>query len=167
MSVYADIPLIERVSQMLTDALGDDFDPDAFWETLDGETDALDIADRIILQMQNDKALAEAAKAQADALAARAKRIGEREKAHKSALLAILDASGQKKLERPCATVSRRAGSLSVQIVNPDDIPSQLRTVKTTETPDKAAIRKSIEAGEKVPGAELVRGADTVTVRVS
>lgn len=166
MNLRANIPLIEAVSAQLVDMLGDDFDPQTFWDSLDGETDALDIADRIIAKMQDDAALAAAAKAQADALAARAKRLADREKAHKAALLTLLDATGQKKLERPAATVSRRAGSLSVRIVNEADIPSQLCTVKTTTAPDKAAIRKAIEAGETIPGAELERGPDGVTVRV-
>lgn len=167
MNVRADIHLIERVSALLVDMLGEDFDAETFWDSLDGETDVLDIADRIIRHMQNDAALADAAKAQADILAARAKRLSEREKAHKAALLTILDATGQKKLERPGATVSRRSGSISVRILNADDVPSQLCTVKTVTSPDKAAIRKAIEAGEVIPGAELERGPDGVTVRTS
>lgn len=167
MNVRANLPLIEQLSAELSDMLGEDFDAETFWDSLDGETDVLDIADRIISNMQADAALANAAKAHADALAARAKRLGQREGAHKAALLTLLNATGQKKLERPAATVSRRSGSLSVRIVNEGDIPSQLCTVKTTTAPDKAAIRKAIEAGETIPGAELARGADGVTVRIS
>lgn len=167
MNLRANIPLIENLSAQLTEMLGDDFDAEAFWTTLDGELDVLDIADRIIRHMQEDAALAEAAKAQADMLAKRAKRLADRQNAHKAALLTILDATGQKKLERPGATISRRSGSISVHIVNEADIPSQLCTVKTTSTPDKAAIRKAIEAGETVPGAELVRGADGISVRIA
>lgn len=165
--MYVNTPLIAAVSSELMDMLGDDFDADTFWDSLDGETDALDIADRILSHMQQDAALAAAAKAQADALAMRAERLGEREKAHKAALLALLDATGQKKLERPLATVSRRTGSLSVRITDETSIPSQLCTVKTTTAPDKTAIKKQIEAGETVPGAELVRGDDSVTVRIA
>lgn len=167
MNKHINIGLIEQVSAQLVEMLGDDFDAETFWDTLDGETDALDIADHIIRHMQDDAALAAAAKAQAEALAMRAKRLASREGAHKKALLALLDATGQKKLERPCATVSRRKGSVSVNITNADDVPSQLCTVKTVTTPDKTAIKKQIDAGETVPGAELVRGPDGVTVRIS
>ena len=167
MNKHINIGLIEQVSTQIMDMLGEDFDPETFWDSLDGETDAVDIADRIIRHMQDDAALAAAAKAQADALADRAKRLASREGAHKKALLTLLDATGQKKMERPCATVSRRAGSLSVHITNDADIPSQLCTVKTVTAPDKAAIKKQIEAGEAVPGAELVRGPDGVTVRIA
>lgn len=167
MNTHANIGLIEQVSAEIRGYLGDDFDAETFWDSLDGETDALDIADHVLRRMQEDAALADASKAQAEALAARAKRLANRSYAHKAALLALLKATGEKKLERPAATVSRRAGSLSVRIVNEADIPSQLLTVKTTTAPDKTAIKKQIEAGETVPGAELVRGEDTVSVRVA
>ena len=44
-------------------------------------------------------------------------------------------------------------------------MPTQLCTVKTTTTPDKAAIKRQLEAGEHVPGAELARGDDTLILR--
>ena len=52
-----------------------------------------------------------------------------------------------------------------VDITDPATIPSQLHTVKTTTTPDTAAIKRLLEAGEDVPGAMLVRGGDTLTIR--
>lgn len=159
--------LIGIVSDQIREMLGDDFDAETFWDSLDGETDALDIADHVIAKMQDDAALAAATKAQADALSARAKRLSERQNAHKKALLTLLNAAGENKLERPAATVSRRKGSVSVRITDEADIPSQLMTIKTVKSPDKAAIKKQIEADGTVPGAELVRGDETVTVRVA
>lgn len=157
---------IAGMADQIREALGDDFDAETFLDTLDGETDALDIADTLIRDMQEAEALAAATKALADDYAARAKRIGNRPRAIKAALLTLLDAIGERKLERPAATVSRRAGSVAVHITDADAVPSQLCTVKTVTAPDKAAIKAQIEAGETVPGAELVRGDDTVTVRV-
>jgi len=158
--------LIAGISNQLRDMLGDDFDIDTFLDTLDGETNALDVADRLIRDMQEAEALAAATKALADEYAARAKRIGERPAAIKRAILTLLDAIGERKLERPGATISRRAGSVSVRITDADAVPTQLCTVKTVTIPDKTAIKRQIEAGENVPGAELVRGKDGVTVRV-
>lgn len=164
MNIHADIPLIRRVADHLREVIGDDFDAETFLDTLDGETNALDIADRLIASMQDDQALSDAAKAEAADIAARAKRLSERADAKKRTLLMVLDATGEKKLERPRATISRRAGGLSVQITNEAAVPSQL--CKTTVTPDKSAIKKQLEAGEAVPGAMLVRGEDTISVRV-
>lgn len=155
---------IAGIAEQLRDMLGDDYDTVTFLDTLDGETDALDIADRLLTDMQEAEALAAATKAMADDYAARAKRIGARSTVIKRTLLTLLDAIGEKKLERPAGTISRRAGSVSVQITNADDVPRQL--CRVTYSPDKTAIKAQLESGETVPGAELVRGDDTVTVRV-
>ena len=166
MNIRPDLRLIEVVSAQLTELLGDDFDPAAFWDTLDGETDVLDVADHLIGRMMDDEALAEAIAAQESALSARKMRVRARAETVRAVLLTVLDATGQKKLERPRATISRRTGSVSVRITDDASIPSQLCTVKTITSPDKAAIKKQIDAGEIVPGAELVRGPDGLTVRV-
>ena len=165
MNARFDPRLIETVAAELRDMLGEDFDESTFLDSLDGETDALDVADALIAGMQDAEALATAAKAQADAIKARADRLKARSAAYKGRMLTLLDAIGQKKLERPAATISRRTGSLSVQITDEASVPSQL--CKIVQTPDKTAIKKQLEAGEAVPGAELARGEDGVTVRVS
>lgn len=164
MNINANIPLIEQVSSALRDHLGDDFDAETFWDTLDGETDAVDLMDRVIADASHAKAMEEAIRLQVEDLSVRKARMSDRQKAAKVAMLMILDASGEKKIERPAATVSRRTGSISVQIEDETAIPSQL--CKTTIAPDKAAIKKQLQAGGAVPGASLQRGPDGVTVRV-
>jgi hypothetical protein len=156
---------VEIVAATLRGMLGDDYDDAAFLDTLDGETDALDIADRLIADIQGDEALSAAAKAQARALQDRAARIADRATARRAALCALLKAMGKKKLERPAATVSVRPGNISAHITDPDAVPTQL--CKMIKQPDKAAIKQQLEAGEAVPGAELARGNDILTMRVA
>ena len=165
--MYIDIPTISRMADDLRQMLGDDFDEATFLDTLDGETNAIDIADRLIAEMLENETIAEAIRAQVEALSKRKWRMEARADAYRKSILGLLDAIGEKKLERPRATISRRAGSVSVLITDEKSIPSQLCTVKTVSSPDKAAIKKQIEAGETVPGAELARGKDSVTVRVA
>lgn len=160
-----DATQIGAIADMIRDMLGEDFDDATFWDTLDGETDVGDILDRLIWNAQIDQHNADALKEHEAALRARRQRLEGRVKAHKTAMLAVLDAAGAKKVERPCATLSRREGVLSVNITNQDDVPSQL--CKVVSTPDKTAIKKQIEAGETVPGAELVRGEPSVTMRAT
>lgn len=166
MNVHADLPLIARVAAELRDYLGEDFDDETFLDTLDGATDALDIADRLIAMTLDAEAMAEAIKAQASDLTARRQRKEAQCDAFRAQMLKVLDATGLKKLERPRATISRRAGSQSVRITDEAAVPSQLCTVKTITTPDKAAIKAQIMAGEDVPGAEIVTGDDGIIVRV-
>lgn len=163
MNIRADIPLIQRIATDLRTMLGDDFDEVTFIDTLDGETDAGDIADRLIAAALDAEALAEAIKAQEAELKARRDRITARGEAYRRQLLSLLDATGLKKMERARATISRRAGLPSVRITDETAVPSQL--CKTTVTPDKAAIKAQLLAGEAVPGAEIVMGDDGVTVR--
>lgn len=160
-----DTTSLRRIGDVIRDMLGDDFDAVTYWDTLDGETDALDVIDRVLSDRAEALALADAAQAQAKQLEARAKRLTARAAAMDRALLSILDAAGERRVERPAATVSRRAGRMSVAITELHDIPTQLTRVRVE--PDKTAIRKALEAGETIPGAELVRGEDGVTVRVA
>ena len=133
-------------------------------DTLDGMTDAADIADRMIADMLAAEAMGEAIRGEIADLTARRDRYDARKDAFRRQMLSLLDATGEKKMERPRATISRRAGLPSVQITDESAIPSQL--CKTTVAPDKAAIKSQLLAGEAVPGAQIVMGADGVTVRV-
>lgn len=155
---------IRRWADEIRAELGDDFDPETFMDTLDGMTDAADIADRMIADMLAAEAMGEAIRGEIADLTARRDRYDARKDAFRRQLLSLLDATGEKKMERPRATISRRAGLPSVQITDEAAIPSQL--CKTTVAPDKAAIKAQLLAGETVPGAQIVMGADGVTVRV-
>jgi hypothetical protein len=163
MNIRPDFNLIERIAADLRDMLGDDFDEVTFLDTLDGETDAADIADKLIAAMQEADAMADAVRTLEADLRTRRSRFDARSDAFRKQMLSLLDAAGVKKLERPAATISRRAGLPSVQITDESAVPSQL--CKTTVTPDKAAIKAQLLAGEAVPGAVIVMGDDGVTVR--
>lgn len=163
MNIRANLSLVAAMAEMLAPYRDDE---ETFLDTLDGETDCLDLLDREIKAMQSDEALADAIRAQISDLTARRDRIDMRAAAHRKNMALVLDAIGISKAERPLATVSKRPGNLSVQITDEVDLPSQLMREKTTYSPDKAAIKSLLEAGENIPGAELVRGADILTVRV-
>lgn len=157
-----DAALIERVAAILGPHRDDN---EAFWDSLDSATDVLDMMDYSIKQMREDEALVDAIKAQEADLKRRRQRIEARAESHKEAMFVMLKASGQKKVERPLATLSIRSGSVSTHIHDESSVPSQL--CKITRTPDKTAIKKQIEAGEDVPGAYLVKGEDTISVRTA
>lgn len=163
MNARLDLSLIERIAAELAPYRDDE---ETYLDTLDGATDALDLLDREIASEQADRALVAALADHIKALKARADRIDMRADARRKVQLLILNAIGLRKVERPLATLSLRAGSMSVRITDEASIPSQLCTIKTIASPDKAAIRAQIEAGETVPGAELVRGDETLSVRI-
>lgn len=163
MNIQSNLPLIAAMAEMLAPYRDDE---ETYSDTLEGETNVMDLLDGEIAAMQSDEALAEAIKAQEDALRVRRERVSMRAEAHKKNLKLILQHAVLQKAERPRATVSIRPGSLSVRIVDEAEIPSQLMREKVTRAPDKAAIKAQIEAGVEVPGAVIERGDDTVSVRV-
>lgn len=158
-----DTATIRAVADEIRLILGDDFDDATFFDSLDGETDAGDILDRLIWKTQNDQHHIDAIKEHEAALKARRQRMEARVAANKTAMLSILDAADVTRAERPCATLTRRNGSPSVVITDEDAVPSQLCQFK--KVPDKKAIKAQIDAGEAVPGAQIVTGSDSVTMR--
>jgi hypothetical protein len=71
--------------------------------------------------------------------------------------------ANQTKIPHALATISLRKGTESVNIINPNEIPTQL--TKVSITPDKTEIKKQLKAGIKIDGAELVTGAQTISIR--
>ena len=156
-----DLATIEQVAAMLRDYHDDET---LYWDTLDGETDVMDIVEYLICEAVEADHHAAAAKGMSKLYADRASRLQMKRRAVNDAIMTIMDATGQDKIPHPLATISRRKGRPSVTIINEEEIPTQL--TKTVRTADKTAIKKQLEAGEDVPGATLDIGADTVSMRI-
>ena len=139
-------------------------DEDCFLDTLDGETDAMDVLGKLIQERQEIQANEAAVKDLAKTYQERAARLNAKADAISQTIGHLLDAIGSKKVAHPLATVSRTKARQSVLVTNPEEIPTQL--TKTKRSPDLVAIREQLEAGEFVPGAEIKLGNPGVTVRV-
>lgn len=139
-------------------------DEQTYWDTIDGETDVMDIVEKIILDSNELDAGAEMNKTLARAYSDRASLLQQRKEALMKCLKVIMLSTGQTKIPHHLATISLRAGVESVVIHNEKDIPSQL--CRVTITPDKAEIKKQLKAGVQIDGAELVTGTQTVAIRM-
>lgn len=159
-----DTAYINRIADDIKLTLGDDFDQETFLDTLDGETDVMDVIGWLIQQRGEAQTFAAACKQHAAEYTERQKRLEVKAKKMASTIGDILDATEQTKITHPLATVSRTKGRQRVVISDESAVPSQLCV--TTVKPDSAAIKKQLEAGEEVPGAELVTGDKGVTIRV-
>ena len=73
----------------------------------------------------------------------------------KSNLKGAMELYGILELKSPTMKVSFRK-SESVNIVDIDALPKEYITVKTTEMPDKTAIKRALKEGTDIAGAELV-----------
>lgn len=160
-----DTATIRRWAEQIADVCMDGTEDAAYLDTLDGCVDALDVADALIEGIQSDEAHVAAITARIEDLERRRDRLKARAARGKAAALDLLDAIGKRKLERPAATISRREGALHTVIDDPTDVPTQLMRERVIREPDKAAIKRQLEAGETVPGARLERGPATLSVR--
>ena len=138
-------------------------DQDTFLDTLDGETDAMDILGALIKErnemLGNEAALKELAKQYKE----RADRMNAKADAIAQTMGHLLDAMGERKVQHPFATVSRTKARARVVIEDEHQIPTQLMKVK--KSPDLTAIKAQMDAGEYVPGAAIALGNEGVTVR--
>ena len=123
--------------------LPDDEDHALLLGSLEGETDIMEVLDRVIESSIADKKLAEMARE-------RAKRVEERAQKSREIAIRIIEALGVSPLERPIYTASLMQIRKSI-VTNSDELPKEF----IRESPDMIAINKALRAGEEVPGAEL------------
>ncbi len=135
-----------------------------FWDTLDGETDVMDVVSNVLTQISEADAGMIACHEMAKKYSERRSLFDARKVRLNQMLKTILLCANQSKIPHPLGTVSLRKGTESVVITNEKEIPSQL--CKTTVTPDKAEIKKQLQAGVQIDGAELVTGPQTISVRM-
>ena len=153
---------IRRMSDSIREMCGDD--EDTFLDTLDGETDAMDVLGKLIQQDQELKAQEKAVKELIDAYRKRATILGDRQDATRQVMLQLLEAMGKKKVPHALATVSITKPRWSVEITDEAQVPSQLKI--TTTKPDIQAIKKILDDGEPVPGARPKVGNQSINVRL-
>ena len=103
----------------------------------------------------NFDAMANAAKAEKERLAALQKFYDNTAKRLKDAISAAMQAFGKDKVETPTMRLSLRH-TTATEVVDLDKLPCEYKTTKVEVVADKTAIKKAIQAGETVEGAHLV-----------
>ena len=160
--MYIKFEDIREMSDQIRLLTGDD--QDTFLDTLDGETDAMDILGKLIQERTEAAAYEVAMKDLAATYSTRAKRLSARQNAISVTIGQLLDAMGETKVKHPMATVSRTKARWSVRIDDEAEVPSQL--MKVTTKPDVAAIKAQMDEGETVPGCSINPGNPSITVRI-
>lgn len=155
-----DIGLLTYLGETLAEYADDE---QTFWDTMDGETDIMDVVRELLDEDAKCKANCDYIKNHIQELKNRQARFEARANSVRKALKSIMLATGQEKIPHPLATITLRAGTQSVNITDEKEVPTQL--TKTVTSPDKAAIKRLLMAGEQIDGAELVTGPKTVSIR--
>ena len=101
------------------------------------------------------KAMAAAAKAEKDRLASLEKYYKNASERIQGALVNAMDVLDHPKVESPSMRLFLRR-TKATEVDDVTLLPSDLKTVKVEEVPDKAAIKAAIMEGRDVPGARVV-----------
>jgi len=136
---------------------------DAFLaDIIEGETDANAIMERLVIERAEAIANGQAMDALAEKYIQISDRWTMRAENRRKLMGLVLDAVGMRKMVTPAGTVSVSPGRVSLALA--DDFTPPQGYARTRIEPDKAAIKAALEAGETMPGAELVTGKPIVKV---
>lgn len=151
--------LVARLRELCGD------DEQAFIDTLDGETEAVEAARRVVRWINEQDAQQTACKELAGVYSGRAAVFDERTKRGRLALFHFLTEMGLKSMPLPEATLSIVAGRVSL-IGDADPALLAPELVRVKREPDRAAIKAALEAGRAVDGFSLSNSPPTLAMRV-
>ena len=141
-----------------------DTDEAALMEALrDGGADVDGLLVRLLRARGEAKANAEAVDQRMADLVARGRRFERQAEEYRAAAYSILDALGLTKWRNAEFSVSVSAGRPGVVITDESALPPKYFRPRVEI--DRTEIRRALEAGEVVPGAEMANGIPTMTVR--
>lgn len=133
-------------------------------DTIEGETDAHTILDRIVSQILEAKTLEEAQAARLGELKARKEATARRQEAMRKLALRIMKAADLPRVKLAEKTLGITKGRESVEIYDETALPLWAVTKKIVHQADKALIKERLGLGVDVSGARLVVGDDTLRV---
>jgi len=141
---------MSAVAQLKAQLAG--YEDDVVLASIESETQALELIDRLVEHVVADEALVESGKA-------RLKRIEARADRHREILRAMM-AEIAEKVERPLATLSLGTGPRTAVVTDAQAVPD----VYWRRAIDRQELLKALKNGP-VEGAELSNGAPVLTLR--
>lgn len=122
-------------------------------DMIEGETNALELIDKLIEAEKDSSCLEEATGNAIEQLQKRRGRFANRRLLLRKYMMQIMEAANLKKVERPAATVSIAAGRPKVVIIDEGGLPDDYLRIK--QEPNKERIAEALKAGRTVNGAIL------------
>ncbi len=132
-------------------------------DVLDAETDFHKLIDSLVKRKLDARERATGAKARKQEVGERQSRFERQEAGFDTLIKSLMQFADMQKVVLPEATVSITKPRTKVSILDVNELPQGFYAVE--RKPKSAEIKTALEAGEKVPGAELVLGEDGLMVR--
>jgi hypothetical protein len=138
-------------------------DPDLMADMLEGSTDLQSVAEKLVTAIRDCDTTAEAIAARIGMLRERQTRATRRMNFYRDLLLRLMTVAGVKKVDTVEGNVHVVNSAKSVIITDEGAIPVAFMRIKSE--PDKGEIKKSLVAGNIIPGAALTNGGTTIMIR--
>jgi len=158
-----EIAAATALKEQLRDIVGED-DTQLLADMIEGETGLLETIDAILGQIGNDASLIEGIELFEAKQSARKERLKKRTALMKAMLVNALDIIGQRKFERPIATVSLKSVAPKLVVTDEVLIPSKY-FVPVDPSLDRKALADDLKDKQTIPGAELDNGGITIQIR--
>lgn len=149
---------VARIATQLADMCGDD--ERLFADMVEGETDLHKLITRLHEGIANDAGMVTGIKERKADLDARQKRLEARIDAQKGAIVMLMQAGQQSKVELPEVTYSLRDGKAKLVVVDADAVPREYQREKL-ET-DKALINEAFADAQVLPNWLVLQEAKPV-----
>ncbi|WP_158783706.1 siphovirus Gp157 family protein [Pantoea sp. BAV 3049] len=155
-----------QIANEYAQLVAEDFDPEFIADTLEGISGEFSAkVEQLLSICKNQSAYSEALKEESRKFAERAKNEDNRVASIKNYIAQSLESAGLKTVKAGLQQVTLRAPSKSVEITDAGSIPSEFVEYETTIKPDKLAIKKQLEAGIAIPGAQIKLGKPSLLIK--
>lgn len=132
-------------------------------DTLEGETEAKEILERLVGLVRDAETMEAATADRIGKLKARQDAFERRADGYRQLIHRIMDAAGIRKMQLPEATLSIRPSGPAVRILDEAAIPEEFWRIK--REPNRVAIKAALLDGVAVPGVSLSNSSDVLSVR--
>lgn len=122
-------------------------------DMFEGETDMIPLVSRLLRRKLDADMMVSAIKERKGKIADRQARYERQSDGFKALIKSVMIAADLDKLTLPDATVSVTKPRITVEITDENALPQGF--VEIRRIPNKAEIKKALEAGENIPGAAL------------
>lgn len=144
----------------------EDLDEETMLDTLESiEGEFLTKCRNVAAYFQNLDADVRELKEAESRIAARRKSIENKSNSLKEYLLRNMIATGTTKIECPEFSITLRKPSQALEVVDLDLIPEHYKKETVTISADKNAIKAAIKAGDDIPGARIIDGKQSLSIK--
>jgi len=165
MTAIRDLARETEAARVLRENLADIIqDEDDARDFVEGETNLNEAIELAVKQEGEDATAVEAIARYIEKLKSRSDRYKKRMEATRTAIAIAMDQAEQKKIETPYGTVTRRQTVRTAIVTDEASIPTSYWKPQDPKL-DKAKLAADLRAGQKIEGATLSNGGDTVMIK--